>query len=181
MQILNVKKEAPKTASKKVPRQSPTRPYPRARRLPERQPRVRTVQTRNSCWSSSWSTVRDFWRKKWTGLKIGMKNWLDCWIVANKTEWIAETCWLLKTKANVETESVGTTVETNVQGRGSDTLWAKARRILGFLDFHHFSISPHLWFLDSPNSACTWGSNGVAKGPWKVWRDRDAAGQHFAL
>jgi len=35
----------------------------------------------------------------------------------------------LKTKANVETESVGTIVETHVQGPGSDTPWAKARRV----------------------------------------------------
>ena len=37
----------------------------------------------------------------------------------------------MKTKASVETESVGTIVETNVQGPGSDTLWAKARRTQG--------------------------------------------------
>ena len=122
-------KGSSKNASNKVPRQTQINSYSQVRRLPEKQPRVRTVQTRNSCSSSSWSTVRDFCRKKWTGLKIGVKNWLDCWIVANKTEWIAETCWLLKTKANVETESVGAIVETKVRFSWSDTPWAKARRI----------------------------------------------------
>lgn len=88
----------PKTASKKVPRQTQTLTYSNARGLPESQPRVRTVRTSNSCSSSIWSTVRDSWRKKWTGLKFGVKNWLDGWIVANNTEWVAENCWLSKTK-----------------------------------------------------------------------------------
>ena len=48
-----VKRYASKNASRKVPRQSQTTPYPQVRRPPERQPRVRTVQTRNSCSSSS--------------------------------------------------------------------------------------------------------------------------------
>ena len=88
-----------KLLQKKVPRQSQTRTYSQARRLPERQPHVRAVQTRNSCLSSSWSTVWDFCRKKvdyaenWcekmTGLlNCSQKNWMDC--------------WLLKTKASVE-------------------------------------------------------------------------------
>lgn len=90
-----VKRWVPKTAWKKVPRQSQTVPYSNARRLPERQPHVRAVQTRNSCLSSSWSTVWDFCRKKWTGLKIGVKKWLDSWIVAKKTEWTVDF-WKLR-------------------------------------------------------------------------------------
>ena len=85
-----VKKWVPKTASKKVPLRIQIAFYLQATRLPERQPRVRTVQTRNSCWSSSWSTVWDFCWKKWTGLKIGVKHLLDCWIVANQTEWTVD-------------------------------------------------------------------------------------------
>ena len=85
----------PITASKKVPLQSQTTNYSNARRLPERQPHVRAVQTRNSCLSSSWSTVWDFCRKKWTGLKIGVKKWLDSWIVAKKTEWTVDF-WKLR-------------------------------------------------------------------------------------
>ena len=69
--------------------------HSQARRLPEKQPHVRAVQTRNSCLSSSWSTVWDFCRKKWTGLKIGVKKWLDSWIVAKKTEWTVDF-WKLR-------------------------------------------------------------------------------------
>ena len=42
-----------KHISKKVPLQSQIRSYSQVRKLPEKQPRVRTVQTRNSCSSSS--------------------------------------------------------------------------------------------------------------------------------
>ena len=84
-----------KLLQKKVPLQSQTAVYLQARRLPERQPRVRTVQTKNSCSSNSWSTVWDFCRKKWTGLKIGVKKWLDSWIVAKKTEWTVDF-WKLR-------------------------------------------------------------------------------------
>ena len=91
-----VKNGFQKLLQKKVPRQSQTSTYSQARRLPERQPRVRTVQTRNSCSSSSWSTVRDFCRKKWTGLKIGVKKWLGSWIVAKNTEWIVDVWKLMQ-------------------------------------------------------------------------------------
>ena len=84
-----------KLLQKKVPLQSQILFYLQARRLPERQPWVRTVQTKNSCSSNSWSTVSDFCRKKWTGLKIGVKKWLDSWIVAKKTEWTVDF-WKLR-------------------------------------------------------------------------------------
>ena len=69
---------------KKVALQTQMGNYSQARRLLERQPHVRAVQTRNRCLGSSWSTVWVFCRKKCTGLKIGVKNWLDCWIVVNQ-------------------------------------------------------------------------------------------------
>ena len=50
---------------------------------------------KKSCSSNSWSTVWDFCRKKWTGLKIGVKKWLDSWIVAKKTEWTVDF-WKLR-------------------------------------------------------------------------------------
>ena len=83
----------------KVPLQCQTTLYSQARRLLERQPHVRAVQTQNSCSSNSWSTVWDFCRKKWTGLNIGVKKvtgLLNC----SQKNWM--DCWLLKTKASVE-------------------------------------------------------------------------------
>ena len=48
--------------------------YSQARRLQETQPRMRTFQTRRSCLSNSWSTVRNSSRKKWTGFEIVAKK-----------------------------------------------------------------------------------------------------------
>ena len=79
-----------KCSKKRCPLQSQSAFYLQARRLPERQPHVSTVQTKNSCSSSSWSTVRDFCRTKMTGLEIGVKNWLDCRIVAKKLHGLCE-------------------------------------------------------------------------------------------
>ena len=121
--ILCVKKEASETASeKKMPLQSQTDIYSQARRLPERQPRVRTVQTRNTC--SSRGAVRDCCRKKWTGLEIGVEKLTG---LLNRCEKMG--CWkLLPVETRVETGSVETMVETNIRCWWSDAPWAKARR-----------------------------------------------------
>ena len=116
------KKKPSNHASKKVLRQIQTLPYSNARRLPERQPRDRTVWTRNSCSSSSWGTVRDFCRKKLTRLWFGVKTSLDFWILANK----------LYGLLNIVDHGVFDCLLS--KGRRSDTLWAKARRIV-FISF----------------------------------------------
>ena len=94
---------------KKMPRQTQTSNYPQVGRLPEKQPRVRTFQTRNNEFGQQLKHCSKFLQKKWTGFEIDanrcnslQKNEMDCWIV-------------VKTKANIETKSVETMVETSWQ------------------------------------------------------------------
>ena len=119
-----------------MPRQTQMNSYSNARRLLEKQPRVRTFQTRNSCSSNSWSTVRDSCKKKWIGLKIGAENWLDCWIVVKK--WMS--CWKLLTVENKSRDRKKVLKQllkqmrvvlscSRLQSLWSDTPWAKAQRI----------------------------------------------------
>ena len=55
-----VKKCVPKNASKKVPRQTQTRSYPQARRLPDSPPRVRGFLNKNQQSEQETTTVAHF-------------------------------------------------------------------------------------------------------------------------
>ena len=84
-----------KLLQKKVPLQSQTVPYSNARRLPERQPHVRAVQTKTVARATVEALFEIFaekndWAENWCEQMTGL---LNC---SQKTEWTVDFCCKLR-------------------------------------------------------------------------------------